>query len=81
MSDPSRCTTRRVLKWIAVGVALHVALRELIFCRDEVVVEHYFNIFALLMAAGWVTEENEGSYKRTTTNYEGGANALVLGSM
>ena len=32
-----RGTTRSVLKWIAVGVALHVAPRALVFCGDEVV--------------------------------------------
>ena len=33
------------------------------------------------MAAAWTTEENEGSCKRTTTNYESGANTLALCSM
>ena len=38
-------STRSVLKWIAVGVALHMALRALVFfCEDNVVVELSFNI-------------------------------------
>ena len=37
-------TIRCVLKGIAVGVALHVALRELVFCEDEVVVKLSFDI-------------------------------------
>ena len=37
-------TTHSVLKWIAVGVALHVALRALVFCGDEVVVKLSFAI-------------------------------------
>ena len=40
-----RGTTRSLLMWIAVGVALHVALRALVFlCEDEAVVELSFNI-------------------------------------
>ena len=34
-----RGTTRSILKWIVVGVALHVVLCELVFCEGEVVVE------------------------------------------
>ena len=34
-----RGTTRSVLKWIAVGVTLHVALHALVFCEDEAVVK------------------------------------------
>ena len=39
-----RGATRSVMKWIAVGVALHVALCELVFCGDKVVLEVSFNI-------------------------------------
>ena len=39
-----RGTTHSVLKWTAMGVALHVALRALVFCEDEVVVELSFDI-------------------------------------
>ena len=39
-----RGTTRGVLNWIAVGVALHIAPRALMFCGDEVVVELSFDI-------------------------------------
>ena len=39
-----RGTTRSVLKWIAVGVALHVALHVLVlFCEDEANVELSFD--------------------------------------
>ena len=48
--------TSSVLKWISVGVALHMALHALIFCEDETV-SNFLSIFALLMAAGWTTEE------------------------
>ena len=41
-----RGTTRSVLKWIAAGVALHVALRALVFCEDYVVVELSFYILS-----------------------------------
>ena len=37
-------TTRSVLKWIAVGVALHVALCAPVFCEDKVVTELSFDI-------------------------------------
>ena len=39
-----RGTTRSVLKWMAVGIALHVAPRALVFGGDEVVVELSFDI-------------------------------------
>ena len=39
-----RGTTRSVLKWIAVGVALHVAPCAFIFGGDELVVELSFDI-------------------------------------
>ena len=43
--DYSGCgTTRSILKWIAVGVTLHVAPRALVFCGDKVVVELSFDI-------------------------------------
>ena len=56
-SEPG--TTRNVLNWVSAGVALHVALRALIFCKDGTVVTLSFDfcIFALLMAACWTTEE------------------------
>ena len=41
-SEPG--TTRSVLKWISVGVALHVALCALVsFCEDKAVVKLAFN--------------------------------------
>ena len=56
--DYSGCgSTRSVLKWIAVVVALQVALLVFIFCEDEVFAELSFRYFALLMAAGWRTEK------------------------
>ena len=44
MNQSGRGTTRSVLKWITVGMALHVALRVLVFCEDEAVVELTFDI-------------------------------------
>ena len=42
--DCSGCgTTRSVLKWIALGVALHVVLRVIFLCEDEAVVELSFD--------------------------------------
>ena len=38
-----RVTTCSELKWIAVGVALHVALHALVFCEDEADVEVTFD--------------------------------------
>ena len=40
-----------------MGVALHMAPCALVFCEDEAVVELSFDFPALLMAAGWMTEE------------------------
>ena len=40
-----RGTTHSVLKWIAVGVALHVALHPQVFCEDEAV----FNPLTILL--------------------------------
>ena len=39
-----RGTTRSVLKWIAVGVVLHVALRALVFCENKVVSDLSFDV-------------------------------------
>ena len=39
-----RGTTRSVLKWIAVGEALHVSPHALVFCEDKVFVELSFHI-------------------------------------
>ena len=52
-----RGNTRSVLKWIAVGMALHVALRVLVFCEDEADVELSFNTLRVLIPAGWTTDE------------------------
>ena len=50
---------------------------HLFFCKDEAVVELSFDF---CVADGcWLDDTgNEGFYKRTTTNYEGGTNTLVL---
>ena len=48
-----RGTTRSVLKWIAVGMALRVLI---LFCERSCC-RTFFCFFVLLMAAGWMTEE------------------------
>ena len=52
-----RGTTRSILKWIAVGMALHVALWALVFMWGRSCCRTFFRYFALLMAAGWTTVE------------------------
>ena len=81
--DYSGCgTTRSVLKWIAVDVALHVALCVLVFLffyKDEAVVKLSFNFFFIAEGCWLDDRGNEGSFKCTTTDYEGGgANTLAL---
>ena len=75
-SEPG--ATCSVLRWISVGVALHVALRALVFlCEDEAVVELSFDFCT---AAGcWLDNKgNVGSCGRATIDYEGGADTLLL---
>ena len=64
-----------------MSVALHVFLRALVFCDDETVVEIFFDCFPLLKAAGLDDRGNEGSFERTTTNYEGGLTHTHSSSM
>ena len=70
-----RDTTHSVLNWIAVSIALHIAPCALSSCGGEVVVELSFNI----LHCCWLEDRgNEGSCKRTSTNYKGGGNTLAL---
>ena len=73
-------TTSSVLKWIAVGVAPHVALRALVFVRTKLLSNFLSKVY---VAHGcWLDNRgNEASCKHTTINYEGGANILALRSM
>ena len=73
-----RGTTRSVLKCIAVGVALLVALRALIFFVRTKLLSNFLSRFCVADGCWLDARGNEGSCKRTTIDYEGGANALVL---
>ena len=52
-----RGTTRSVLKWIAVGVVYTKLCLRSFFLRGRSCCQTFFWYFALLMAAGWMTEE------------------------
>ena len=78
--DYSGCsTTRSVLKWIAVGVALHVTLCAVvfIFVRKKLLL-NFLSIFCVPDGC-WLDDiGNDGPCNCTITNYEGGVNALTL---
>ena len=73
-----RGATCSVLKWIAFGVALHVALHVLVVFVRTKLLSNYLLIFCVADGCWLDNRGNEGACECTTTDYKGEANAVTL---